>query len=497
MRILVQTTGFACFRTGTLVAFAFLSSAYAARTCAQGTAVLPAVKRVAFDWASSDQHSSAVGDRVLHKLKASKLVTIVSSSEQADETLRGNATIWAVGREASSLRSKGAERTIYKGYASIEVAGKDGQVLWSYLATPRSVGWSGIREDLADQLAQEFLKRSKAGGPAELPDGTRPAADRRSGQGVSLHGSGSTFAAPMYLKWFESFTHARPEVHIQYDALGSGEGIDQVLAGQTDFGATDMPLSGEQLNNPRRTLAQVATMLGAVVPVYNLNGVSDLNMSGEVLAGIFLGKIRRWNTPEIRAINKGTPLPDEAIQVIHRSDSSGTTFVWTDYLSKVSPEWQHDVGDGMVVKWPVGSGAAGNTGVALAVQKTNNSVGYVELIYALKYELPFASVGNRSGEYVRADLDSVTAAAKAAESSEQNGARESVINAQGKHVYPISTLTWLLVPQEAADETKKAAVREVLQWVLTSGQRQCQGLGYVPLPSKLAKRELKKVASLQ
>jgi phosphate transport system substrate-binding protein len=494
----IRVTAAAHLRIVFVAACAMLGGASVARVWAQTSAAPAGVKRVAFEWAKTDKQSSAVGERVLQKLRASKSVEIVTSSEQADELLRGDATIWVAGREASSPRSKGAERTIYKGFASIEVHGKNGQVLWSYLATPRPVGWTGITDDLGDQLAHEFLARSKADVPVRSAETNSSTADRGTAVGVALHGAGSTFSAPMYLKWFESYTHSRPAIHIQYDALGSGEGIERVLAGQMDFGATDMPLPPEQLNQPTKQLLQVATMVGAVVSVYNVKGISaDLNMSPGVLAGIYLGKIRRWNAPEIGAINKGARLPDQEITVIHRAESSGTTFAWTDYLSKVSTEWKNDVGSGMLVKWPVGTAATGNAGVALAVQRTPNSIGYIEMLYALQYELPFAAVRNASGDFVKADVDSVTAAAKIAEGADHNRMASSITNANGKHVYPIATLTWLLVPLGERDTVKTSAMRDLLQWILTSGQRQCEGLGYAPLPSELAKRELKRIASLQ
>jgi phosphate transport system substrate-binding protein len=215
-----------------------------------------------------------------------------------------------------------------------------------------------------------------------------------------------------------------------------------------------------------------------------------LNLSPEVLAEIFLGKIRSWNAPEIRAINKHVRLPEEKIVVVHRSDGSGTTYAWTDYLSKVSEEWKSSVGMGTTVAWPIGADAAGNQSVADTVFKTPDSIGYVEFIYALQHELSFAAVRNGSGEYVKADLDSVTAAAKAAGPLKDNAFRTSITNASGKHTYPIATFTWILIPAEAKDAKKQEALREMLRWMLTSGQKECQSLGYAPLPADLAARQL-------
>jgi len=221
--------------------------------------------------------------------------------------------------------------------------------------------------------------------------------------------------------------------------------------------------------------------------------LDELNLTPEVIAGIFLGKIQRWNAPEIRAINKHGHLPDEAITVVHRSDGSGTTFAWTDYLGKVSAEWKASLGAGTTMKWPVGTGAEGNEGVATAVRNTANSIGYVEFLYALQHELNFAAVRNASGEYVKADLDSVTAAAKTMAIPAKGEFGGSITNAAGRHVYPIATLTWLLVPTEGRDAAKTAALRDLLRWVLTNGQRQCEGLGYAPLPGEFASKELQAV----
>jgi phosphate ABC transporter phosphate-binding protein len=466
------------------------------RLGAQAAETLSGVKRVAVDWPGTEKGSTAVRDRLVQKLKAGG-VEIVPQAAQADAVLHGAATIWVSGYVSPSPKSRSAQEAIYRGYASAEVTGKDGKVLWSYLVTPRPVGWRGITDDLADQLVHEFVEASRSRSAGETT-GSAPPGGNGGSAITGLTGAGATFPAPMYQKWFEGFAHARPEIQIQYAAVGSEEGIQKVLAGQTDFGATDMPLSEQQLKIANRRMLQVATMLGAVVPIYNVKGAPDeLNLTPEVLAGIFLGKIKRWNAPEIHAINKHAHLPDEEIAVIHRSDGSGTTFVWTEYLSKVSAEWKADEGAGTTVNWPVGKGAEQNEGVALAVRNTPNSIGYVEFIYALQHELDFASVRNTSGEFVKADLDSVTAAAKTAAIPENGAFELSITNAGGKHVYPIATFTWLLVPVESRDTGKTAAMRDLIRWVLTNGQKQCEGLGYAPLPAEFANRELQAVAALK
>lgn len=449
------------------------------------------IKRLALDWTGSGKNSNAVKDRVAEKLKAYGKVQIVKDAAQADAVLHGSATIWGTGYVSTSPRSHSTEHAVYQGYATAELSGDGGKTLWSYLAMPRRPEWKSLTDDLGDQLGSalvEALKRKEAGEKATNPDAG--VAGKPSAPSVALQGAGATFPAPIYMKWFESFARARPEIHITYDAVGSEQGIRRMHTGDVDFGASDMPLSEGQLKADGKLL-QFATVLGAVVPIYNVKGAPEgLNLTPEVLTQIFLGKIRTWNAPEIRDINKHVHLPDEKIVVVHRSDGSGTTFAWTDYLSKVSPEWRSSVGTGTTVTWPVGIGAERNQGVADTVFKTPNSIGYVEFIYALQHELSFGTVRNLSGEYVKADLDSVTAAAKAAEPLKENEFQTSITNATGKHAYPISTFTWVLIPAEAKDAKKQEAVREMVRWMLTSGQKECQSLGYAPLPGDLAAREL-------
>jgi phosphate transport system substrate-binding protein len=461
---------------------------------AQSAEDLAGVKRVAVEWSGTDRGSAATRDRMVQKLKSSGVVEVVSNAAQADAILRGDVRIWVSGYLSTSPRSKAGEQAIYRGFASAEVTGKDGRTLWSYLVTPRS-GWKSISDDLGDQLAQALLtalEQKETGNTAEV--GGNAARTGNSTHSVSVRGAGATFPAPLYQKWFEGFTRSRPNVQITYDAVGSEEGIARVISGRVDFSTSDMPLTGEQLNAPGKQFLQVATVLGAVVPIYNVKGAPEgLNFTGEVLAGIFLGKIQHWNAPEIQAINKHAHLPDEAIVVIHRSDGAGTTFVWTDYLSKVSAEWKSAVGSATSVKWPRGTGAERNEGMAEAVRKTANSIGYVELIYALQHELEYGAVQNASGEFVKADLDSVTAAGKTAPLPKDAGFSVSITNARGRHTYPIATFTWFVVPENLGEGTKKAALRDLLRWMLTTGQKECEGLGYAPLPQELANRELQAI----
>jgi phosphate transport system substrate-binding protein len=266
--------------------------------------------------------------------------------------------------------------------------------------------------------------------------------------------------------------------------------------GKLDFGASEIPLSDHEMAGSHPQFLQVPMVLGAVVPIYNLPGVrKSVNFTPEILAGIYLGKIKKWNDSRVQTANPDVTLPDAEIVVAHRSDDSGTSFVWTDYLSKVSSEWKRDVGAGENVRWPVGVGAAYNDGVASTVQKTSNSIGYVEFIYAIQHELSFAAVKNAAGQFIRADIDSVTAAAQAA-GSRDGDLRVSITNASGKSAYPIATYTWLLLPEQSADKNKQAVLLDLVHWMLTAGQKNCSALGYAPLPADVARRGLQSVDEL-
>jgi len=313
-----------------------------------------------------------------------------------------------------------------------------------------------------------------------------------------LNGAGATFPAPVYEKWFASVAEKYKDVRLKYEAVGSQEGIQRFSSGELDFAGTDIPLSDETLAQIGRKAFHFATVLGAVVPVYNVAGLQhDLRFTPEILAGIYLGKIKKWNDAKIRAVNRGAALPDAEIVVVHRSDGSGTTFVWTDYLSKVSPEWKTAAGAGAMVNWPVGTSAEHNQGVAERVQATANSIGYVEHIYAIQHQLSFGSVRNAEGRFIQADLPSLTAAAAGASTKMGADFRISITNAPGKNAYPIATFSWFLLPQEFNDPSKKAALMEVLRWVLSSGQNQCSALGYAPLPAEVTAREVQLIDSLK
>jgi phosphate transport system substrate-binding protein len=310
--------------------------------------------------------------------------------------------------------------------------------------------------------------------------------------------AGASFPAPIYQKWFGDYRKAHPDVQINYQSIGSGAGIQQLTSGTVDFGASDMPMTDEQLSKIKVHTLHFPTVLGAVVPTYNIPGApAELKFSGETLAGIFLGGIKKWNDPALAKDNPGVKLPGEDIIVVHRSDGSGTTFVWTDFLSNVSPAWKSKVGANTSVSWPVGLGGAQNDGVAGAVKQTPNSIGYVELIYAVRNKMPYGAVKNAAGNFVKADLASVSEAAAGAAKNMPADFRVSITNAPGKNAYPISSFTWLLIPTRITDAKKAAAIKAFLQWMLTEGQGEVSALDYAPLPREVVSKEMRQIAEVK
>ena len=315
-------------------------------------------------------------------------------------------------------------------------------------------------------------------------------------QAQKLTAAGATFPYPIYSKWFSEYSKAHPGVEVNYASIGSGGGIAQVTKGLVDFGASDMPMTDEMLSSSPVKLIHIPTVLGAVVPVFNVPGVTELKFSGDVLADIYLGKISNWNDPRIAKDNSGAKLPDQKIIVVHRSDGSGTSFIWTDYLSKVSNDWKSGPGKGTALSWPTGVGGKGNEGVAGLVRQMPGAIGYVELIYALQNKIPFGEVKNAAGNWIKASIDSVT---EAAASIKQMPAdyRVSITNAPGANAYPISSFTYLLIPKDGKNQQNRAVLKDLLSWILKSGEREVSNLSYAPLPESLVQKELNTVYSLQ
>ena len=315
-----------------------------------------------------------------------------------------------------------------------------------------------------------------------------------------INGAGATFPYPIYSKWFDEYRKANG-TQINYQSVGSGAGIKQVTEGTVDFGASDGPMNDDQIKAYRAKngtgILHFPTVLGAAVPTYNIPGVTaSLNFTPEALAGIFLGRISKWNDPAIAGANKGVDLPASDIVLIHRSDGSGTTYIWTDYLSKVSVDWKDKVGKGTSVNWPVGLGGKGNEGVTGLIKQTPNSIGYVELIYAAQNKTLYGTVRNTAGTFVKADLASVTEAASSAVKTMPDDFRVSITNAPGKNAYPIASFTWLLIPEKFKDAAKRDAMKNFLKWAITDGQSDVEALSYAKLPKEVVEKELKALSKV-
>ena len=315
---------------------------------------------------------------------------------------------------------------------------------------------------------------------------------------VLLNAAGATFPYPIYSKWFDVYHTAHPNIQINYQSIGSGGGIRQLQAGTVDFGASDGPMTDEQLAQSKTKVLHFPTVLGAVVPTYNVSGVSgDLNFTQKALAGIYMGQITKWNDPEIAKANPGVKLPGDDIVVVHRSDGSGTSYIFTDFLSKASSDWKAKVGTATSVNWPVGLGGKGNEGVSGLVKQTPGSIGYIELIFAVQNKIAYGKVQNASGKFIKADLEGVTAAAASSAKEIPDDFRVSITNASGATAYPISSFTWLLIPSQIPDAAKKAAIKDFLKWMLADGQNYNEGLSYARLPKPVVAKEMKAIALVQ
>ncbi len=316
-------------------------------------------------------------------------------------------------------------------------------------------------------------------------------------QGRQINGAGATFPFPIYSKWFSEYNKKFPSVQINYQSIGSGGGIRQLTAQTVFFGATDGPMTNEQLLAAPGKILHFPTVLGAVVPIYNIDGAMDLKFTGPVLAGIFLGAITKWNDPAIAKVNPGVTLPADDITVVHRSDGSGTTYIFADYLAKVAPEWKKRVGVNTALNWPVGLGGKGNEGVAGLVKQTPGSIGYVELIYALQSKIAYGAVQNAGSKFVKASIEGVTAAASAAASAMPADFRVSITNAPGDGAYPISSFTWLLFYENPKDKASANTMVDFMKWALTDGQKFAAQLGYAPLPDGVVKLELEALKKIR
>ncbi len=312
---------------------------------------------------------------------------------------------------------------------------------------------------------------------------------------MMINGAGATFPYPIYSKWFDEYAKVDPSVRFNYQSIGSGGGQKQILAQTVDFGASDGPMSDDNLAKAPGKLLHIPTVAGADVVAYNLAGNPALKLDADAIAGIFLGQIKKWNDSKITALNPGVTLPDQEIVVVHRSDGSGTTYIWTDYLSKISSEWKTKVGANTSVNWPTGIGGKGNEGVAGQIKQTPGALGYVELIYAVQNKMPYAEVKNSAGNFIKPSLESITAALAAADIPDDF--RFSMTNAPGKDAYPIAGATWLLVYQQQKDAAKGKKLVEFLKWSVTDGEKMAKDLQYAPLPESVQQRVLTRIGEIK
>ena len=424
----------------------------------------------------------------LRKLSA---VSLVADESNADLILGGGGEIWVRGYRSFSPRSHMKLETngtpIYGGYLSVELKNKDGVTVWSDLVTPGKES-DDISKDLSKRIAKDLtdaLSRGATQTPKSAPDPPDPPHPV-----ITLKGAGATFPYPVYMKWFANYRTKDPGTEITYDAIGSEAGIRKLLAGGIDFGASDSPEAIRELApGDENNYLLFPSVVGAVVPIVNLPGITeDIAFTPEALAGIFLGKIRKWNDPILQRANPAVHLPDLDIVVVHRGDGSGTSYAWTAYLSKTSAEWQAAVGSSLDPKWPVGRVAAGNEGVAALVKELGGSIGYVEFIYALQHHLSYGRIRNKNGEFVEASLESIAAAVDRSREI-RDDFKASIVDATGQGAYPISSFTWIVVPAHIVDEARRGAMIAFLRWMLGPGQRQAAALGYLALPREIVNRE--------
>ena len=338
-------------------------------------------------------------------------------------------------------------------------------------------------------LALTILGLAGCSGSRESPPASSGSASS-SGSTIQINGAGATFPNPLYSKWFSEYHKLHANVEINYQSLGSGAGIRQLISRTVFFGASDQPMNDGQLKSAPGRVLHFPTVLGAVVPIYNLEGITqELKFTGPLIADIILGKVRKWNDPAIAKVNPGVKLPGTDIVVVHRSEGSGTTFIFADYLAKISPEFKSKVGVDSALKWPAGVGGKGNEGVAGLVRQTPGSLGYVELIYALQNKIPYGGVQNSSGTFVRASVESVTAAAATAQVPPDF--RVSITDAPGPDAYPISSFTWILLYEDPPDKPQARIMVDFMRWAVTDGQKFASQLGYAPLPQNLVEMEMK------
>lgn len=458
----------------------------------QSSVSLNAVHAIAVGSFGGDRDSKQLAGDLAARLRHHAPLHLAQPA-QADATLDGQGSIWVHGYHSLSPRARindAYAEPAYVGYLSVTLQAKNGDVLWSYFASSKNAGSrSEVGKDLASQVLDALS--SAIGNASAMTSASNAASVAKA---ATLRGGGATFPFPIYQRWFTSFNKAVSAITITYNPLGSSAGVAGLSAGEFDFAGTDVPLS---VLKPARQCLALPTVAGAVVLVYNVPEFSGvLRLTPEVAADILRGKITKWNDAALQELNSGSGLPNQPIRVIHRHDASGTTFAFTQYMSEVVPQWKESVGVGDRVSWPVGEGVTGNEGVAAAVADRAYAFGYAEFIYAFRRKLGIASIRNAAGKFVQPDLAGISTAAAAMSRAIPPDFNLSLANAPGRDAYPISTLTWIVVPREGIGSEKRTAIKRLLEWILGPGQSQAMSLGYVPLPKALIEEELKAVATL-
>lgn len=471
--------------------FAFYSAMFMPTLAAQ-TAPANPIRRIYVEPFATRESSEKFRDDIIAELRKRPSVTLAEDESSADAILGGGGEIWIEGYRSHNpqLGNPAPNGTpIYNGFLSMELRDKHGQTVWSYLATPPAAA-RDVSKDLSTLIAKKLVEALQQGEAlsytAPLPQPT-----------TVLKGAGATFPLPVYEKWFTNYRRENPALQITYEPVGSAAGIRMLLADRVDFGASDSPkVIHELAPGDEEKYLFFPSVVGAVVPVVNLPGLSaDIAFTPGALAGIYLGKIKKWNDPILVRANRGLRLPDLNIVVVHRADGSGTSYAWTDFLSKTDPEWKAQVGTSLTPRWPVGREADGNDGVSKLVTEQTGSIGYVEFIYALQNHLSYGRVRNRNGEFVPASLESIAAAAGHS-TNIGHDFKVSIVDAPGAGVYPISSFTWIVVPAHIADETKRNALTGFLLWMVGPAQRQAAALGYLPIPKDVAKEEEAAIARI-
>jgi phosphate transport system substrate-binding protein len=436
--------------------------------------------------------SAKLREEVIAQLGKLKSVSVTEDESSADAILGGGGEIWVKGyRSHNPQLGKVAPNgtAIYDGFLSVELRDRNSETLWSYLATPPEAS-GDVSKDLSTVIVKKLVEALAQGeGLSRLSAVTEAT--------TSLSGAGATFPFPVYQKWFTNYRRENPAVQIQYEPIGSAAGVGKLLSNSVDFGASDSPeVIHDLAPGDEEKYLFFPSVVGAVVPVMNLPGLArDIAFTPEALAGIYLGKIKKWNDPILARANRGLRLPDLDIIVIHRADGSGTSYAWTDYLSKISSEWKTQVGMSLTPKWPVGQGGNGNDGVSKLVKEQVGSIGYVEFIYALQNHLNYGTVRNRNGEFVSASLESIAAVVNQSMKITRD-LKVSIVDAPGAGAYPICSFTWIIVPTHISDGTKRNALIGFLRWMMGPGQRQAAALGYLPIPKDLAAKEVAAIAKI-